>query len=221
MYLLVAATEFELEPARHALSSSRNVSFLVTGVGQVESAFALTRYLAIRQNVSAVVNVGVAGAYHGCDLDLLRICLARKEILADFGICYPGRIDPLPSEKMAINREFDLENKLFSESCRILELEHMPFGCGTFLTVSCASGTADRGSYLKETFSAICENMEGAALARVCLGFGVELLELRCVSNMVEDRNPSGWRLREACENAGDAAARVIRGLCDVEWSYR
>ncbi|MFH1216022.1 MAG: futalosine hydrolase [Pseudomonadota bacterium] len=221
MYLLVAATEFEMEPARKSLASSRNVSFLVSGVGQVESAFALTRYLSLNQDISVVVNLGVAGAYHDCGLDLLRICLAGKEILADFGICYPDRIESFSSDNMTISREFDLKNKLFFESRKILEYDHLPFDCGTFLTVSCVSGTASRGSYLKQTFDAICENMEGAALARVCQGFGVDLLELRCISNMVEDRDPSRWRLREACENVGDAAARVIHGLSDVEWSYR
>ncbi|MFZ5764085.1 MAG: futalosine hydrolase [Thermodesulfobacteriota bacterium] len=221
MFLVVAATEFELEPARKNLAAARNVAFLVTGVGPVEAAFALTRYLALHQDVAAVVNVGVAGAYPGGGLDLLDIGLARREILADFGICHGEWIEALSGETMRINREFSLDNQLFAESRRILELEHLPCGSGTFVTVNCASGTARRGAYLRNSCNAICENMEGAALARVCLGFGVDMVEVRCVSNMVEDRDPAAWRLRDACEAGGDAVARLVRGLSDVALSHR
>jgi len=40
-------------------------------------------------------------------------------------------------------------------------------------------------------------------VAQVCARFGVPLLELRGISNLVEDRDPSRWDLR-----AGAAAAQ-------------
>jgi futalosine hydrolase len=51
--------------------------------------------------------------------------------------------------------------------------------------------------------------MEGAALAHVCALYGVPFLELRAVSNTVEDRDLSTWRIREAAE----AAQRAVRAL--------
>jgi futalosine hydrolase len=38
-------------------------------------------------------------------------------------------------------------------------------------------------------------------------------MELRCVSNFVEDRDPTRWRLEEACHKAGDMTALVIKNL--------
>ena len=55
--------------------------------------------------------------------------------------------------------------------------------------------------------------MEGAAAARVCQQFALPLLELRCISNLVEDRNLHNWRLREACVRCGEVAAAVVKGL--------
>jgi futalosine hydrolase len=40
--------------------------------------------------------------------------------------------------------------------------------------------------------------MEGAAVAMVCQKFNVPCVELRCVSNMVEDRKEKNWQLAEA-----------------------
>jgi futalosine hydrolase len=137
-------------------------------------------------------------------------------VLADLGICFADTIEPFAGDALAVNREFDLENELFQQARKILACENIPFASGRFLTVNCVSGTGRRGDYLQKTHQAICENMEGAALARVCQGFGVDFLELRCVSNMVEDRNPSKWRLKEACTTAGFAVAKVVRGLSEA-----
>jgi len=220
MYLLVAATDVELEPVRKALAGSQNVAFLLSGVGPVDAAFALTRYLSLHYQVSAVINFGVAGAYLNTGLEVLDLCVAQSEVLADLGICFPDRIEAFDGDALPVNRDFDLENELYQEARKILGFENIPFVSGKFLTVNCVSGTGRRGDFLHKTNQAICENMEGAALARVCQGFGVDFLEMRCVSNMVEDRNPSKWRLKEACATAGFAVARVVRGLSGAELSY-
>ena len=84
---------------------------------------------------------------------------------------------------------------------------------GTFVTVSCVSGTSRRGDLLARQHQGLCENMEGAAAARVCREFGLPFLELRCVSNLVEERDLRKWRLREACDRCGEAAALLLQGL--------
>ncbi|MCI5143631.1 MAG: hypothetical protein D3909_18280, partial [Candidatus Electrothrix sp. ATG1] len=80
-------------------------------------------------------------------------------------------------------------------------------------TVSCASGTQHRGDQLGRQFCGLCENMEGAAVVRVCEEFTLPCLEVRCISNMVEDRDREKWRLREACGKAGRAAAVIAAGM--------
>lgn len=213
MYLLAAATDFECDCARKILVASKDIAFLTTGVGPVETAFSLTAFLCRHSQVSAVINFGVAGAFLNTDIDMLDICLARHEVLADLGICFPDRIDPLNAESLNIEKEFDLQNTLLRQAQDILKEENQPFQTGTFVTVNCVSGTTSRGNFLQQTHQAICENMEGAAIARVCRGFGLDCLEIRAISNMVEDRDPSKWQLKQACEKAGSAVTTVVEGL--------
>lgn len=217
MYLLAAATDMELAPVKKSLGSYRGIDFLNTGVGPVNAAYSLTRYLAQKkEKVEGVINFGVTGAYLETGLNLLDICLAEKEILADLGICSAESVTPLGEAALLIQREFDLQNTLFKKTERFLESNDMPFKQGCFVTVNCVSGTQSRGNMLKETYQALCENMEGAAIARVCSGFGVECLELRSVSNMVEDRDPSTWQLTEACEAAALYAVQLTEYLLET-----
>ena len=84
---------------------------------------------------------------------------------------------------------------------------------GTFVTVSAVSGTRARGENLRQQWQGLCENMEGASVARVAEAFDLPFLEVRAISNMVEDRNPQDWRLEEACAVAADAASCLLREL--------
>jgi len=54
--------------------------------------------------------------------------------------------------------------------------------------------------------------MEGAAVAQVCQQYKVPFLEIRGVSNMVEDRNLQNWDLAGAAENAQQALVALLRG---------
>jgi len=213
MYLLAAATDFECDCARKILAARKDISFLTTGVGPVETAFSLTAFLSRHSQVSAVVNFGVAGAFCNTGVTLLDICLARHEVLADLGICFSDRIDSLNGESLNLKREFDLQNSLLEQAQEILGNEKQSFHTGTFVTVNCVSGTKRRGSFLQQAHQAICENMEGAAVARVCRGFGLDCLEIRAISNLVEDRDTGKWQLKQACEKVGQAVSQVVNGL--------
>jgi futalosine hydrolase len=66
---------------------------------------------------------------------------------------------------------------------------------------------------LLEKFQGLCENMEGAAVARVCAAFAVPCLELRCISNFVEDRDAGRWELKKACRRSGEVASLLVEHL--------
>jgi futalosine hydrolase len=215
MYLVIAATEMELEPIREILGREGNVSYLVSGVGPLETCLQLTRFLAGRreQRFGAVLQVGVAGAYGGGDIQILDLCLAEKEVVGDFGICTGEGISSFARPDLQVVTEFSLRSASLGATEEILAGHGIPYHTGTFVTVNCTSGTAERGIYLRDRYQAICENMEGAATARVCEVFGLPCIELRCISNMVEKRSPARWRLTEAVQKNAEAAAVVIRNL--------
>ena len=215
MILAVAATEFEFAPFAEAFGKASTPS-LICGVGPVESCLRLTRFLERTSfDISMVINFGVAGAYIDKTAKmpaLLDLCLAETEVLGDLGVCFPRRIDTL-SEELAAANHFTLDHDLRTRALQILRQNTIVPLCGNFVTVSCVSGTKERGEMLRHKYDAICENMEGAALARVCADFTLPLLQLRCVSNRVEDRDPAGWCLGQACAESGKAAALLVEAL--------
>lgn len=229
MILAVAATEFEMSPLLRLLADDGETACaddfpppcftLVSGVGPVETTLRLTRYLAGRgPGIDCVMNFGVAGAYvpdpphPGGNADLLDLCLAEQESLGDFGICFAGHVEAL-EEQLAGRFLFPLDAPLLFRAEGVLARHGWAFRRGNFVTVSGASATKARGAMLAKRFNGLCENMEGAAVARVCAEFSLPVLELRVVSNLVEDRDVSRWQMAAACERAAEAAALLIREL--------
>ena len=217
MFLVTAATDFEME-AYLRFWGPKDCPSLVTGVGPVETAVRLTAFLAETSlPLTGVVNFGVAGAYiiDGRDDNaaVLDICLAECEVLGDLGICSGEEVSRLRGEGFEIADAFELDAGLLRQAETLLTASSIPYRRGVFATVSCVSGTRKRGEMLARQHQALCENMEGAAAARVCRHFRLPLLELRCISNLVEDRNLQNWHLRKACARCGEVAALVVKGL--------
>ncbi len=217
MILIVCATEFELQPLLERIAPKKGRwDSLVTGVGVVETTLCLSRFLEQRRaEFSAVLHIGVAGAYFppsGEGAKCLDICLAEKEFFGDFGICYQDSIAPL-GEELIHKSAYTLDGTLLQRAAAVLQKEHIQFFQGTFVTVAGVSATHKRGEMLQKQYGALCENMEGAAVARVCDAFSLPLLEMRSISNYVEDRDTRKWKLKEASQKSAACAALVLEEL--------
>ena len=216
MILVTAATQFELDAFLAAVQTETGWCALLTGIGPVESALQVTDFLARSQvPFEIVLNFGVAGAYIGnaAGAGLLDICLAEREILGDLGICTGEQVAPLRLPGLEIIDSFSLVSPELQRTIMLLDAIGCPWYQGNFITVNGASGTRRRGDRLALEHDGLCENMEGAAVARVCRHFHLPLIELRCVSNLVEDRNPNNWQLAEACQRCGQVVASVVQAL--------
>jgi len=215
MILLVAATEMEALPLVGKMSGLPHALF-VAGVGPLETAVRLTRRLCEGGgDVSLVLNFGVAGAYAGSGAGLLDICLAESEVLGDFGICYEESVAPFDGQ-LANRAFFPLDQRYLAQAGEILAMQDCICKKGVFVTVNGATATARRGAMLRAAHSGLCENMEGGAVARVCAEFAVPCLEVRCVSNMVEDRNHGNWQLVAAVHKCGQVVSLLIDNIVPI-----
>ncbi len=220
MYLALSATAMEMKAFDKA-AAGIDCHRLVTGLGLVETTLRLADWLRDRKeertSIAGVINFGIAGAYlHNGGAQtagLLDICLATDEVLGDLGICLHSKIEHFSADNLGLQQSFVLDRTLRIRGERALEQAKTLCKSGRFVTVQCVSGTEQRGNMLGEACEGMCETMEGAAVARVCREFAVPVLEVRCVSNLVEDRNVQNWKLRQACNRAGQAAAVIIRAL--------
>jgi futalosine hydrolase len=218
MILAIAATEIEMAPfVARCSPSALFCRTLVTGVGPVETALRLTRFLCeSRQQVDAVIHFGAGGAYilpeRSSQPKLLDICLAEQEVAGDFGICLGDSMAYL-DRSLTGDIYYNMDTYLLKECRTILDRVGTNYHTGVFITVNGITGTGPRGKMLQSRWNGLCENMEGASVARVCGEFNLPCLELRCISNYVEDRDPSTWRLREACQKAAHTAVQLLEGL--------
>lgn len=213
MLLLLCATEIEKkELVAAGFKCFQNVQCLVTGVGPVETTLQLCSFLATAKSpIDRVIVFGVGGAYCSSGVGLLDVCVADKEIFGDLGICQGEGVIPFEGGGFAPPREFSFSSPFLDQCLDLLERQNIDVRKGAFVTVSGVSSTRSRGDFFSDRYGAICENMEGAAVARVCGHFSLPLVEIRAISNMVEDRDASCWRIRDAARKAAEAAFVLAR----------
>jgi len=219
MYLVTAATRLEMKTL-DATCPEDEVRRLLTGVGPVETAVRLMAHLHGHPgDYAGVINFGIGGAYIGREgvpeAEILDICLAETEVFGDLGVCLEDRVERIFGRDLEVPDAFVMEEGLLRSAAKALQDASIPFRSGNFVTVSCTTGTARRGAALARQYQGLCENMEGASVARVCREFGLPCLEVRCISNLVEDRDTSRWKLKEACRKAGKAAGAIVSRLTD------
>lgn len=222
MHLLVAATQKEMDAFNHINHAGEVLpERLVSGVGPMEAGITMSRMLERHHTkIRSVVNFGIGGAYiPGSDKqpDLLDICVAEREVLGDLGVCYGDEVEPFEGDAFPVQTVFNLDRGLLQEALSVLEAASIAAVSGTFVTVNGASGRKVRGDFLAARYQAICENMEGAAVARACELFDVPLVEVRAISNLVEDRPGNNWLITEAADRAARAAALIVKRFQDTK----
>lgn len=203
------------------LIGSQNLAIACCGIGK-SSAAAATTLLVNHFTVSHVLMIGCAGAYPEGGLKLGDLAIASEEIMGDEGVLTPtGFIDMEQlgfaivqcSEQRFFNR-FPTTNIMVNRLNTILKpyahQHSLQCKTGSFVTVSTCSGTVVAGQQLYQRTQGIVENMEGAAVAQICVQYQIPFNELRAISNMVEDRNMAQWDLIGAMSRAQHAALCAI-----------
>ena len=239
--LVLTATAFEQETLRRCIAhrttrtfayrartegnlGTRRVVLIETGIGAVNTSQALTAALETGRP-DFVLQIGVGGAYAGSKLNVGDLAVATEENDGELGILTPDGW--LPADTIGIpvlgrNRNhyntFPIDTTLAGSAITHILNASWPHPApavhsGPFVTVQQCSGLAARGSELAARFNAICESMEGAAAAHLCTLYEVPFVELRGISNLVEDRNPAAWKLPLASRNAQQAARALVENL--------
>jgi futalosine hydrolase len=214
--LLAGATELEVAQLR-----SSRFPVLATGIGAVNTAQALATYFATRVKPSLVIQTGIAGAYVPAGLPVGSVVLADTEIYGDLGVLTVEGWKPMEAIGIPVVEardgqparfnSFPLDGKLVARASGIGGT--LIARTGPFLTLSAVTGVRTIGDEMHARFGALCESMEGAAAAHVCTMNDVPFLEVRGISNLVEDRDRSKWRITEAAEAAQAVVLKLAENL--------
>ncbi len=193
-------------PAEGDLLGARGLRPLVTGIGPVNAAVALTRELVRRPRTAAVLCCGVGGAYPGSGLSVGDVACARTECYADLGVAAPeGFLDMEALGYPVVAGDTPLYN--------LLPLELFPAPRRVpFVTCTTCTGTDEAARALEARTGGAVESMEGAAIVHVARLHGIQVGEIRGISNMVGRRDRGSWRVREAARAAQEALLSWLDG---------
>jgi futalosine hydrolase len=197
-----------------------NVILTNSGIGKINAAHSAACIME-RFSVDGLINMGVGGAYNGTGLENGDIAVASKEILGDDGVIGPDGWSSMKSIGIPLVRngrnkyfnDFPLDNRLYKKMIRSMRSSSFQphVAQGAFVTVSAASGSPARATELGKRFKGICENMEGAAIAHVCVLHRTPFFEVRGISNKAGIRDRRKWRLKTAADNCQELVLASIK----------
>jgi len=195
---LVVCVATELEGAL----LSPHVPVVRTGVGAVNAAYALTRFLD-RERVKAIMVCGIGGAYPGTGIPIGSVVCAESECYGDLGADSPGGFLDMqalgfPVVPSVVQGAVPLYN--------VLPMQIFPAARrARFITMNtCTGNDADARAIEARTGGGV-ESMEGAAIAHVAALAGIPVGEIRGISNLVGNRDRNAWRVQEAASAAQEA----------------
>jgi futalosine hydrolase len=195
----------------------KSILFSHCGIGKVNAAHYVTLLLE-DQKPDIVILFGIGGAYAGAGVG--DVVIAVSENYGEEGVMTPDGWKPMefigfPMLKNDLEyfNTFAMDRKLSQLAIKASKDIGLKVHSGNFITVSQCSGTLKTGEIIRERFNGICENMEGAAVAHICAKYKVPMIEIRGISNIIEDRNLKKWNISLAVSNCSKAVNEVIRRL--------
>jgi futalosine hydrolase len=215
--LIVSATEFEVAPLQpvvrqaHHERSAHAVDVLVTGVGMVAAAARTSGALA-RTRYDLALNLGLCGSFDPALSPRTVVHVVSDgmpELGAEDGDAF------LSIEELGLLRgdtppfaNGRLVNAAVPESS---VLQRLPAVRG--ITVNSVHGNVRSIAETVRRFAPQVESMEGAGFMYACLINAVPFAQVRAVSNMVERRNRSAWKIDEAIASLCRVAQDLIESV--------
>ncbi len=211
--LIVSATSIEIKPLLAELGRGRvlqhhitryrfkhfQVDVLITGVGMVPTAVFTSMVLG-RYAYDAVINAGICGSFNreipiGKLLNITTDCL--PETGAEDGEHFLSIIDLklLDQDEFPFNGGKLINDSVFDSSL----INGLLISAG--VTVNTVHGNALNIDAFMQRHPADIESMEGAAFIYACKMHKVRHLQVRSVSNYIEDRDVSKWDIPLAVNN--------------------
>ena len=221
--LIVSATPFEIAGLVAYLDSGfelksgvykndyLSVTILVSGLGMVNTTYALTGLLSSVDPYNLAINAGLCGSFDR-DTPLGTVVNINKDTFGDLGVT---------EQDGSFVSAFDL---------RFISGDEHPYtdgwivnknGGGDFLpnkssvTVNNVSGSIQGIAMLKQKYTPDMESMEGASFAFVCEKFEQNYLQIRAVSNFIEPRNRSNWNVELALDNLNEVLIGMLQALSE------
>ncbi|GIK14824.1 MAG: futalosine hydrolase [Candidatus Brocadia sp. AMX2] len=223
--LVVAATCPEIKPLLLSLGQNEvkefcmkaisyhqlSIDILITGVGLMHTAYFMGKVLA-NNTYNLALQFGIAGSF-------------RKEIAL-------GAAVNVVEEAVADLGAEDKENFLDATELHLLPPDQFPYHAGRLrnetpdsaygisalkkvkgISVNKVHGYQCNIDKIIRKYDPDIESMEGAAFFYACMMERLPCLQIRAISNYIEDRNKDRWNIPLAIDNLNKIALKIIHHL--------
>lgn len=219
--LVTAATTLEIQPFLQYLdqhipalkAANCQIDVLIAGIGMMHTAFSLGRHLLVNKPDIAI-QAGIGGAFQH-NWELGQVVLVKREFLADLGAEDNDQFKDLfdiglwqPSQAPFIG------NSLVNTFAGLPEVPPLPTATG--VTVNLVSGSEPTIQKLVSKYAPDVESMEGAAFHYACLLEEIPFLQLRSISNYVEIRDKSKWKIPLAVKTLNEELIKTLKTLAGI-----
>jgi futalosine hydrolase len=169
-----------------------------TGVGAVATVFHLSR--ALQETMpDCVLQIGLAGSY-AAELSPGTVVRVQRDRLADLGAEDHDRFLDVFTLGLDAADAFPFQQGWLVNPY-LQAFPELILPAVQAITVQTVSGSASTIARRAAGYHPQIETMEGAAFHYVCLQMHVPFLQIRAISNYVEPRDKSKWRISTAIEN--------------------
>lgn len=214
--LLIAATTKEIEPflayLKQAPPPGKNnlPDVLVTGIGLTATAYHLTRQLQLKK-YDLVIQAGVAGCFNK-KLLLGSVVVVKKDAIADQSVIELKQLKTLFDLKLVPADQFPYTKTwLVNPYNDLLKKTKLKVVKG--ISVNEITTSKQKILFYEESFNAVTESMEGAALHYTCLMENIPFLQLRSMSNYIGERNKKNWNMKESIINLNTELIQLVQNL--------
>jgi len=215
--LIVAATEDEVRSPKSEVGShipglktqdsglkTQDLTFLITGVGMVATAFALGQHLANNQ-YDLAINLGIAGAFDR-NIELGEVLEITEDTFAELGA--EDGDEFIPIDKLGFGTGVYKPLAKLSDLASSANLK-----TASAITVNTVNGNEASIKKITGRLNPQLESMEGAAFFYACKQMNMPCLQIRAVSNYVEKRNRDNWKIGPAIKNLNTFALNFLKQL--------
>ena len=211
--LIVSATSLEIKPLiielgkgrvlRHYVTRYRykhfQIDILITGVGMVPTAVFTSSVLA-KNKYDAVINAGICGSFNH-DIPIGKVLNITTDCLPETGAEDGEHFLSIVDLKLLDQDEFPFAGgKLKNDSAfSSVGINGLQIAAG--VTVNTVHGNSQSIKAFLQRHPADIESMEGAAFVYSCKMHNSRYIQVRSVSNYIEQRDISKWDIPLAVNN--------------------
>lgn len=225
--LIVSATHFEIRPFLEKLSFEKkqseqltsykykdiHIDALITGLGMVPTAFYLGKYLTDRP-CDFVINAGVAGTFDhnialGSVVNVVEDCIPEfgaedgQKFLSIFDLGFYDPDTPPYTAGKLVSPEITHLDKINHHIINKLQKVRG-------ITSNTIRGDYESIEKIKRLAPVEIESMEGAAFFFSCLTAGIPCIQVRAISNRIEERDKAKWDLTNALKHLNKTLLQII-----------